>query len=321
LSSDKTNLTLTKITIKGANQKPKLLDQIRTNLRVKHYSPKTEEAYISWIKQFIFFNNKIHPDKLGKEEIQKFLNYLTTERHVSSSTQNQALQGVLYLYKNILKKDVGWLDDIKKANRLKHLPVVFSKKETIKIFEYLEGTPKLIVSLLYGGGLRLSEALRLRIKDIDFDYQQIIVRDGKGEKDRHTVLPASIIPELKKHLNEVFKQHKKDLADGKGTTILPYALDRKYPNANKEFGWQYAFPSDIFVRDKNSELYYRFHVHESTIQRAVKVAIKKAGVLKAGSPHTFRHSFATHLLENGYDIRTIQELLGHKDVHPVRYLV
>jgi integrase len=184
------------------------------------------------------------------------------------------LQGVLYLYKNILKKDVGWLDDIKKANRLKHLPVVFSKKETIKIFEYLEGTPKLIISLLYGGGLRLSEALRLRIKDIDFDYQQIIVRDGKGEKDRHTVLPASIIPELKKHLNEVFKQHKKDLADGKGTTILPYALDRKYPNANKEFGWQYAFPSDIFVQDKNSELYYRFHVHESTIQRAVKVAIK-----------------------------------------------
>ncbi len=314
MRSEIPNLTLKKITLKGANQKPKLLDQVRTNLRVKHYSQKTEEAYISWIKQFIFFNNKTHPEKLGKAEIQKFLNYLTTERHVSASTQSQALQGILYLYKNILKKDVGWIDEIKKANRIKHLPVVFSKKETIKIFEYLEGVPKLVISLLYGGGLRLSEALHLRIKDIDFDYQQIIVRDGKGEKDRHTILPASIIPELKKHLNEVYKQHKNDLAKNKGETVLPYALKAKYPNAGKEFGWQYAFPTDKFIKEKETALIYRYHIHESTIQRATKDAIKKAGIIKQGSPHTFRHSFATHLLENGYDIRTIQELLGHQSV-------
>jgi len=308
------NTSLKKLTLIRATEKPKLLDQVRNNLRVKHYSKKTEEAYTSWIKQFIIFNNKTHPEKLGKEEIQKFLNYLTTERNISSSTQNQALQGILYLYKNILKKDVGWIDEIKKSTRKKSLPVVFSKKETIKIFEFLTGTPKLVVSLLYGGGLRLSEALRLRIKDIDFDYQQLIVRDGKGEKDRHTVLPASIIPELKKHLNEVFKQHKKDLAINKGATILPYALAIKYPNVNKEFGWQYVFPSDVYSWDKTAKIKYRLHLHESTIQRAVKDAIKKAGVSKPGSPHTFRHSFATHLLENGYDIRTIQELLGHQSV-------
>lgn len=294
--------------------RPKLLELIQEEMRTKHYSRKTEEAYLSWIKQFILFNNKTHPEKLGKDEIQKFLSYLATERHVSSSTQNQALQGILYLYKNILKKDIGWLDDVIRAARKKNLPVVFSKQETMNVLKQLNGVPKLIVSLLYGGGLRLNEALGLRIKDIDFDYQQIIVRDGKGEKDRHTIWPSSIIPELKKHLNEVYKQHRIDLAKNKGETILPYALARKYPNANKEFGWQYAFPADKFIKDKESGLIYRWHLHESTIQRAVKAAIKKAGVIKPGSPHTFRHSFATHLLENGYDIRTIQELLGHQSL-------
>ncbi|MFA5804270.1 MAG: integron integrase [Melioribacteraceae bacterium] len=302
-------------------RKPKLLDQVRITLRTNHYSKKTEESYTSWIKQFIIFNNKIHPDKLGPEEIKNFINHLAISRHVSSSTQNQALQGVLYLYKNVLKKDVGWIEDIKHSTRVKHLPVVFSKREVIKIFDNLEGTPKLIVSLLYGGGLRLAECLNLRVKDIDFDYKQIIVRDGKGEKDRHTVLPMSIQPELKKHLNEVYIKHKKDLTDGKGETILPYALKRKYPNAGKEFGWQYVFPADKFIKEKESGLVFRYRVHETTIQRAVKEAIKNAGVNKPGSPHTFRHSFATHLLENGADIRTIQELLGHQSVHPVRYLV
>jgi integron integrase len=294
--------------------KIKLLDQVRITLRANHYSPKTEESYTSWIKQFIVFNNKIHPEKLGKEEIQKFVNYLAIERHVASSTQNQALQGILYLYKNVLKKEVGWLDDIKHATRVPHLPVVFSKREVSKIFEHLEGITKLIVSLLYGSGLRLSECLNLRIKDVDFDYKQIIVRDGKGEKDRYTVLPITIIPELKKHLNKVYIQHKRDLAKGKGETILPYALRKKYPNACKEFGWQYAFPADKFIKEKESGLIFRYHIHESTIQRAVKEAIRKAGVNKPGSPHTFRHSFATHLLENGSDIRTIQELLGHRSV-------
>ena len=298
----------------AASGKPKLLDQVKNEMRVKHYSRKTEESYISWIKRFILFNNKKHPNEMGKEEIQKFVNHLVIDKNVSSSTQNQALQGILYLYKNVLKKDVGWIEDIKRATRIKHLPVVFSKKETAKIFEHLSGVPKLIVSLLYGGGLRLNEALNLRIKDIDFDYQQIVVRDGKGEKDRHTILPTSIIPELKKHLNEVYKQHKTDLLKNKGETILPYALARKYPNAGKEFGWQYAFPADKFIKEKETGLIFRYHIHESTIQRAVKEAISKAGVIKPGSPHTFRHSFATHLLENGYDIRTIQELLGHSSV-------
>lgn len=216
--------------------KVKLLDQIRITLRTNHYSQKTEECYISWIKQFIIFNNKIHPDKLGTEEIKSFINHLAVNRHVSSSTQNQALQGILYLYKNVLRKDVGWIEDIKHSTRVKHLPVVFSKREVIKIFEHLEGIPKLIVSLLYGSGLRLSECLNLRIKDIDFDYKQILVRDGKGEKDRHTVLSSSIIPDLKKHLNTVYIQYKKDLLKGKGETVLPYALKKKYPNAGKEFG-------------------------------------------------------------------------------------
>jgi integron integrase len=296
------------------SSKPKLLEQVRITLRTNHYSKKTEESYTSWIKQFILFNNKTHPERLSSEDIQRFINYLAVERHVSSSTQNQALQGILYLYKNVLKKDIGWIENIKFATRVKHLPVVLSKREVEKIFEHLKGIPKLIVSLLYGSGLRLSECLQLRIKDIDFDYKQILVRNGKGEKDRHTVLPSSIIPDLKKHLNAIYIQHKKDLLLGKGETVLPYALKKKYPNAGKEFGWQYAFPADKFISDKENKLIYRHHIHESTIQRAVKVAIKKAGVNKPGSPHTFRHSFATHLLENGADIRTIQELLGHNSV-------
>lgn len=295
-------------------KKPKLLEEVRTTLRTNHYSKKTEESYTSWIKQFIIFNKKRHPSEMGKEEIQNFINYLAIKRHVASATQNQALQGILYLYKNVLNKDVGWLDNIKHATRIKHLPVVFSKDEVRKIFEKLSGVTKLVVSLLYGSGLRLSECLNLRIKDIDFDYKQIIVRDGKGEKDRHTILPFTIIPDLKKHLNKVYKQHKTDLVDGRGETLLPYALKRKYPNAGKEFGWQFAFPADKFLKEKESGLIYRWHIHESTIQRAVKDAINKAGVNKPGSPHTFRHSFATHLLENGSDIRTIQELLGHQSV-------
>jgi len=293
---------------------PKLLDKVRTELRSKHYSRKTETAYTNWIKRFIFFHNKRHPKDMGAEEIKSFVDNLVTNHHVSSATQNQALQGILFLYKNILNKDVGWIENIKRSSRVKHLPVVLSKKEVEKVFKNLDGTNKIIVSLLYGSGLRLSEALKLRIKDIDFDYKQILVRDGKGEKDRHTILPDSVIPELKKHLNRVYLKHKEDLKMSKGETILPYALKKKYPNAGKEFGWQYAFPADKFIRDKESGLTFRWHIHESTIQRAVKEAVKKAGLTKSASPHTFRHSFATHLLENGYDIRTIQELLGHNSI-------
>ncbi len=294
--------------------KPKLLEEVRITLWENRYSLKTEKCYVNWIKRFILFNKKRHQKELGSEEIKAFINNLVINHHVSSSTQNQALQGILYLYKNILQKDVGWIEDIKRASRVKHLPVVLSKKEVSRVFEHLSGTNKIIVSLLYGSGLRLSEALRLRIKDIDFDYKQIIVRDGKGEKDRHTILPDSLIPELKKHLNKVYLKHKDDLNLGRGETILPYALKRKYPKAGKEFGWQYAFPSNKFIKEKETGLIIRWHIHESTIQRGVKQAIKMAGITKPGSPHTFRHSFATHLLENGYDIRTIQELLGHQSV-------
>jgi len=293
---------------------PKLLDKVRTELRTKHYSRKTETAYSNWIRRFILFNDKRHPKDMGADEIKAFVENLVTNHHVSSATQNQALQGILFLYKNILNKDVGWIENIKRSSRVKHLPVVLSKKEVSKVFSNLEGTIKIIVSLLYGSGLRLAESLKLRIKDIDFDYKQILVRDGKGEKDRHTILPDSVIPELKKHLNRVYLKHNEDLKMSKGETILPYALKKKYPNAGKEFGWQYAFPSDKFIRDKESGLTFRWHIHESTIQRAVKEAVKKAGLTKSASPHTFRHSFATHLLENGYDIRTIQELLGHNSI-------
>ncbi len=293
---------------------PKLLDKVRTDLRSKHYSRKTETAYTNWIKRFILFHNKRHPKDMGAEEIKAFINNLVTNHHVSSATQSQALQGILFLYKNILTKDVGWIENIKRSSRVKHLPVVLSKKEVEQVFKNLDGTNKIIVSLLYGSGLRLAEALNLRIKDIDFDYKQILVRDGKGEKDRHSILPDSIFPELKKHLNSVYLKHKQDLKNGKGETILPYALKKKYPNAGKEFGWQYAFPADKFIKEKESGLIFRWHIHESTIQRAVKDAVRKSGMTKPASPHTFRHSFATHLLENGYDIRTIQELLGHNSV-------
>jgi integron integrase len=285
---------------------PKLLDKVLLELRTNQYSKKTEEAYINWIKRFILFHNKRHPRELGAGDIKAFVDNLVTNHHVSSSTQNQALQGILYLYKNVLGKDVGWIENIKRSSRVKHLPVVLSKKEVSKAFNNLDGTNKIIVSLLYGSGLRLNEALKLRIKDIDFDYKQILVRDGKGEKDRHTILPDSVIPDLKNHLNKVYLKHKEDLKKGKGETILPYALSKKYPNAGKEFGWQYAFPADKFIKHEDSGKIIRWHIHESTIQRAVKEAIKKAGITKSASPHTFRHSFATHLLENGYDIRTIQ---------------
>jgi len=293
---------------------PKLLDKVRTELRSKHYSRKTELAYTNWIKRFVFFHNKRHPNEMGAEEIKAFINNLADEHHVSSSTQNQALQGILFLYKNILKKDLGWIADIKYTTRIKHLPVVFSRSETASILNNLNGVIKLIVSLLYGTGMRLGEVLNLRVKDIDFEMNQIIVRDGKGEKDRITVLPQKINAELNEHLRKVKNLHLKDLKEGNGKTKLPYALAKKYINADKEFGWQYVFPASGFVYDKENKLKFRFHMHESVIQKEVKKALKNTGINKPGTPHTFRHSFATHLLDSGQDIRTVQELLGHKSV-------
>jgi len=296
------------------NSKPKLLVEIKNKMRTSSYSPKTIEAYTYWIKDFICFNDKKHPDKLDKNNIEEYLTNLAVKRNVAASTQNQALSAILYLYKNIIVKEIGWLDDVIRAKRSKRLPVVFTKDEVNRVFNFVEGVPKLICSLLYGSGLRLGEALRLRIKDINFDYKQIIVREAKGDKDRITTLPNKIIPEFKIHLNKVYKMHQKDLNIGRGETKLPFALAKKYPNANKEFGWQYAFPADKFVTEKETGLVFRYHIHESTIQRKIKSAIKKSRIVKPASSHTFRHTFATQLLENGYDIRTIQELLGHNSV-------
>jgi integron integrase len=278
------------------------------------YSPKTIKAYQGWVKDFILYNDKKHPRELVKKNLEDYLSYLAVKRNVSASTQNQALSALLYLYKNIIKTDIGWLDEVVRARKSSRLPVVFSKNEAKQVIDNLEGVSKLIASLLYGSGLRLGEALRLRVKDISFEKNQIIVREAKGDKDRITTLPTSIIPELKNHLNKVYLIHKKDLRIGKGKTKLPYALAKKYPNANAEFGWQYAFPADKFIKEKETGLIYRYHIHESTIQRKIKEAIKLVKINKPASSHTFRHSFATHLLEAGYDIRTIQELLGHNSL-------
>lgn len=297
--------------IDEAKNKPKLLDEVKNKLRTDRYSAKTEEAYIYWIKDYIRYHQKQHPKNLGKKDFEKYLSFLATERKVSASTQNQALSAILFLYKKIIKIDIGWLDDVIRAKKSKRIPVVFSKQEVNEVFKYLDGIPKLVCSLLYGSGLRLNEALKLRIKDINFEYNQIIVREAKGDKDRITTLPKLIIPELKQHLNKVYLQHKGDLRKNKGRTILPYSLAEKYPNADKDYYWQYVFPADKFIKEKESGLIIRWHIHESTIQRAVKTAVIKAKINKPASSHTFRHSFATHLLENGYDIRTI---------YPMRYV-
>jgi integron integrase len=294
---------------------PKLLEQVKIHLKSLHYSPRTIDSYVNWIKRYILFHNKTHPENMGKDEIRKFLNYLAVDRNVSASTQNQALQGILFLYKEIIHKDVGWIDEIKRPTKPKHIPVVFTKAEAHAVIQNLEGVTKIIVSLLYGSGLRLSEALTLRIKDIDFEYQQLIVHDGKGEKDRTTLLPKSLVPILKELIEERRELHNSDLNKGHGDTILPYALKDKYVNASKEFGWQYLFAAEKYIYDAENKKKYRFHLHESTVTKAIKKAIRSTRIEKpTASAHTFRHSFATHLLQNHYDIRTVQELMGHKDV-------
>ena len=295
-------------------EKVKLLDRVRNEIKVRHYSLRTEKSYIGWIKRFILFNNKKHPLDMGADEIRDFVNHLAVKANVSASTQNQALQAILFLYKDILKIEVGWINEIERVARTKHIPVVFSKSEAKLVLENMDGVVRLVASLLYGGGLRLNECLRLRIKDIDFDYKQIVIRDGKGEKDRRTTLPEKLIPALQAQIKHVKKIHTADLKENKGETVLPYALRKKYINASKDFSWQFLFPSGNFAVDEESKKRYRYHVHSSTVQKAIKESLKKCEITKPGSPHTFRHSFATHLLEAGYDIRTVQELLGHKDV-------
>jgi integron integrase len=292
----------------------KLLDQVRDVLRIKHYSYRTEQTYVDWIKRYIIFHKKRHPKDMGAAEIEAFLAYLAQERHVAASTQNQALSALLFLYKNVLQQEIAPLPNLVHVGRPKHLPTVLTHDEALAVINRMTGKSRLMARLLYGSGLRLMECLRLRVKDIDFGNHQLIVRDGKGEKDRATVLPDSIVIELQAHLQDVKALHEKDLREGYGEAALPYALNVKYPNAGREWGWQYVFPASQRSVDPLSGVIRRHHLDEGVLQHAVRDAARQTSITKSVSPHTFRHSFATHLLQSGYDIRTVQELLGHKDV-------
>lgn len=297
------------------NKRPKkLLEQVADLMRIKHYSLRTEESYISWIKRYIFFHNKRHPKEMGRTEIEAFLSYLATDLKVSASTQNQAFNALLFLYREVLKNELDGSINAVRAKRPKRLPTVMTKEETMKVLSAISGVHQLMVKLIYGSGLRLMECVRLRVKDIDFENNQLIIRDAKGTKDRITVLPDSLKPSLREHLKWVKILHEEDLANGYGCVYLPYAIERKYPNANREWGWQYLFPAKGLSRDPRTSKVRRHHIHENSLQKIIKNAVSLAGITKPISTHTFRHSFATHLLEAGYDIRTVQELLGHKDV-------
>lgn len=290
------------------------MERVRRKLREKHYSMRTEEAYCYWIKQFIFFHNKRHPQELGEIEINAFLSHLAVDRHVAASTQNQALNAVVFLYKQVLDKDLGDFSKFSRAKRSRSMPVVMAHEEAMGLIECLDGVYKLQAMLLYGGGLRPMECHRLRVKDIDFEMNRITVREGKGGKERVTILPASIKPALRDHLKRIQRIHEKDISTGLGEVALPNALYRKNPRAAKEWGWQYAFPSDRISTCKRSGRCGRHHIDESGLQKAVKKAVKLAGITKRVTPHIFRHTFATNLLLSGYDIRTVQEFLGHKSV-------
>jgi integron integrase len=302
------------VTAPTAPSKPKLLDEVRQAIRTRHYSPRTEETYVHWIKRFIFFHNKRHPSEMAETEVAQFLSSLATESKVSASTQNQGLNAILFLYREVLRKNIGYVDCIIRAKRPRRLPVVLTKEEVKSVLGRLHSTPWLMAMLLYGAGLRVMECCRLRVKDIDFSQNQIVIRGGKGDKDRHTMLPAAIKPPLLRHLQAVKRQHDDDLQKRLGRVALPDALERKYPNAGKEWGWQWVFPATSHFVDRVTGEKRRHHLHESVLQRAFKEARLGAGISKPASCHTLRHSFATHLLEDGYDIRTVQELLGHKDV-------
>ncbi len=295
-------------------EKRKLLDEVRAVLRIKNYSYRTEKSYIRWIRKFILFHNKRHPQDMAEPEIKLFLNYLADNQKVAASTQNQALSAVLFLYKKVLQKEIGFVQNIHWANKPVRLPVVMTRDEAIKVLSHLDGKYKLAACLMYGSGLRLLECLRLRVKDIDFDYLQLMVRDGKGQKDRKTMLPVKLVEPLREHLRQRKTLHDRDVAAGRGSVKLPGALNRKYPNAANQWIWQYLFSATSHFFDPEDQVHRRHHLHESALQRAVKQAVRKSGITKRASCHTFRHSFATHLLENGYDIRTVQELLGHNDI-------
>ncbi len=293
---------------------PKLLDRLRQACRVRHYSIRTEEAYHGWVRRYILFHGKRHPAGMGAPEVNAFLTDLAVRGRVSASTQNQALCAVLFLYKNVLGTEPGWLGEVVRAARPKRLPVVLSEAEAARVLQELDGTPRLVCSLLYGGGLRLMEGLRLRVKDVEFDLGQVVVRGGKGGKDRRTVLPKSVRAALADHLARVRQLHESDLAAGGGEVHLPHAFDRKSPHAARSWAWQYVFPSARLSADPRTGVVRRHHLHESALNRVLGAAAGRAGLSKRVTSHVFRHSFATHLLQAGADIRTVQELLGHADV-------
>jgi integron integrase len=296
------------------NEPPRLLDQLRHQVRLRHYSYRTEQTYVGWVKRYILFHGRKHPCAMGGPEVEAWLSHLATERNVAAATQAQALSAVLFLYKQVLRVELPWLDNVVRASRPRRLPVVLTQAEARAVIGHLQGVHWLIAGLLYGSGLRVLEALRLRVKDVDLKIQQLIVRDGKGGKDRVTVLPTALLGPLGVHLERVREQHELAIAGGYGGVELPDALTRKYPRAHLEWAWQYVFPSAHPRIDPRSGVRRRDHMLEATMQRATRAAAMRAGILKPVSPHTFRHSFATHLLESGYDIRTVQELLGHKDI-------
>jgi integron integrase len=296
-----------------APQPPKLLDRLRHACRVRHFSLRTEDAYTAWAERFIRFHDIRHPDTMGEPEVNAFLTHLAVDRTVSASTQNQAMCALLFLYDAVLGRPLDQLNVVR-ANRPKRLPSVMTRDEVARVLAAMTGVTKLVAQIQYGSGLRVLEALQLRVKDIDFDGSKIVVRDGKGHQDRLTVLPAAIVSALQEHLTERRATHARDLARGLGRVPLPDALARKYPNADREWGWQWVFAAASHYTDRKTGVRHRHHLHESVMCRAVREAVTALGLVKRVTTHTFRHSFATHLLEGGYDIRTVQELLGHKDV-------
>lgn len=297
-----------------AAPRPRLFDEVRAVLRYRHYAIRTEQTYLHWMRRYILFHGKRHPRDMGAAEVEAFLTSLAVERDVTASTQNVALAALLFLYREVLKIDLPWLDNIQRAKPSLHLPVVLSRQEVTAILAGMEGVPGLVARVLYGTGMRLMEGVRLRVMDVDFTRDEIMVRKGKGSKDRVTMLPQSLRAPLLAQIDASLALHRVDLAAGHGQVWLPPALARKYPSAPEDPGWQYVFAAPERSRDPRSGLMRRHHVDEQRVQRAMKLAVKAAGVHKMATPHTLRHSFATHLLEAGYDIRTVQELLGHSDL-------